>query len=293
MARQAQEVARQAERNAITERNQALVNQSRFLSALARQAHERGDDVTAISLALEALPDVGPQSDQREQSAVEAVLFASMTAPRRSRSTTVTVFFSPDGGRIATVPNDGTVHITDAATHVEVAVLRGHVGEVTAGAFSRDGTRIVTASEDVTARLWDAVSGKQIAVLVGHTAQVFGVAFSPDGALLVTTSWDHTARIWEAASGRQIGVPLVHTTPVVSGAFSPDGKEIVTAADETAIIWNVVDGRQKYTLPSEDIVKAAEFSLDGRRVATATSSVVRLWAADTGEKLYELVPPQR
>jgi hypothetical protein len=293
IALRAQHNAKIEQEHAETERNQSLINQSRFLTALARQAHERGDDVTAISLALEALPDVGPQSNQRGESAVEAILYSSMTTPRKSDAAPITVFFSPDGGRIATVSNDKTVRVTDAATHVEVAVLRGHMNEITAGAFSRDGTRIVTASEDHTARLWDAVNGSEIAVLVGHADAVIGVAFSPDGTLLVTTSWDGTARIWEAATGRQVTVLQGHQGAVLSGAFSPDGKVIVTASvDKTARIWNVTGGRQLYDLPNDDFVIAAEFSLDGRRVAAATSSVVRLWAADTGEKLYKLVPPQ-
>ena len=80
--------------------------------------------------------------------------------------------FSPDGSRIVTASADKTARIWDAASAKEIAVLRGHDGDVSSAAFSPDGSRIVTASEDKTARIWDAASAKEIAVLRGHEDDV-------------------------------------------------------------------------------------------------------------------------
>jgi WD40 repeat protein len=109
------------------------------------------------------------------------------------------VAFSPDGKRIVTTSDDkGTARVWDAATATEIAILRGHEGNVSSAAFSPDGTRIVTASTDNTARIWDAATAKEIAVLRGHTGWVLSVAFSPDGTRIVTASTDNTARIWDS-----------------------------------------------------------------------------------------------
>src|SRR5262249_52804824 len=45
------------------------------------------------------------------------------------------VAFSPDGKRVVTGGNDRTVRIFDAADGKELAVLKGHEGDVTAAAF--------------------------------------------------------------------------------------------------------------------------------------------------------------
>jgi hypothetical protein len=279
---------------------QSLQNHSLFLAALARHAYQRGDSITATSLALEALPNTGPLNNERAVSPVEAVLFASMAAVYARwvgkeqeiiPAGRITVFFSADGGRIAAIQNDRSVHVTDAATGVKIAALYED-DYVTAGAFSRDGIRIATASGDNTARLWDGRSGAEIARLKGHTDAVLSVAFSPDGVLLLTTSWDQTARVWDSSTGKELAILMGHDGAVVGGAFSPDGHSIVTASrDKTARIWTDT-GFMKHTLPNDDFVIAAAFSLDGERVATATPRAVHIWAAATGKELYGLVPPQ-
>ena len=96
--------------------------------------------------------------------------------------------FSPDGSRIVTASFDLTARIWDAATAKEIALLRGHDGQLYSAAFSPDGSRIVTASLDQTARIWEAASAKEIAVLRGHEGAVRSAAFSPDGSRIVTGS---------------------------------------------------------------------------------------------------------
>jgi WD40 repeat protein len=79
-------------------------------------------------------------------------------------------------------PKENTVRIWDAATGIELEVLRGHQDSVWSAAFSPDGSRIVTASADRTARIWDASTGSEITVLRGNEHPlVRSAAFSPDG----------------------------------------------------------------------------------------------------------------
>jgi WD40 repeat protein len=66
------------------------------------------------------------------------------------------VIFSPDGRRIASAGDDGTVRIWEAATGQELLSLKGHVSPVTSVAFSRDGRHLASGSVDRTVRIWEA-----------------------------------------------------------------------------------------------------------------------------------------
>ncbi len=66
------------------------------------------------------------------------------------------VAFGPDGRRIATCAEDGTVRLWDAASGQEVLTLRGHTDVVRSVAFSKDGRRLVTGGWDRTVLVWDA-----------------------------------------------------------------------------------------------------------------------------------------
>ena len=62
--------------------------------------------------------------------------------------------FSPDGARMVTAGQDGTVRVWHADGSSEPLILRRHQDWVWGASFSFDGTRVVSAGGDGTVRLW-------------------------------------------------------------------------------------------------------------------------------------------
>jgi WD40 repeat protein len=119
------------------------------------------------------------------------------------------VAFSPDGTRIVSGSDDGTIRVWDASTSDTVAGpfggFKGHTRSVTSVAFSPDGKRIVSGSVDQTIRVWDAHTGDTVAgPFKGHTNSVTSVAFSPDGTRIVSGSCDQTIRVWDPCTSDSV-----------------------------------------------------------------------------------------
>jgi WD40 repeat protein len=311
-----EQLARDNERRAEQQRDQALTTQSRFLAGLAQQASAAGEPVEGELLALAGLPDVQsqfarPRVPEAERAAYEGNHAQREIATLRGhQSIVIAAVFSLGHRRIATAARDKTARLWDVDAGATLAVLRGHTMALTSVAFSRDGRHVVTTSEDTTARLWDAESGEALAVLKGHESAVSSATFSPDGSLVITASKDNTARLWEAASGREIMVFRGHEhviekiisnetmfmpddkeitlRGVNSASFSADGRRLVTAGiDRTARVWDAKSGAALVVLKGhQSEVIVAAFSPDGKHILTASGdATARLWDAETGAEL--------
>ena len=240
--------ARTAEAMAKEARNAALLQESRALAAWAKQESARGDHLTAVLLALEALPEPGRGGDRPVSAEAAAALrqawmrnreicLAGHTRALRAAS------FSADGRHVVTASDDGTARVWDLSGRRPAAtVLEGHTDCVLAASFSADGRRVVTASLDGTARVWD-LSGPHpsATVLKGHVGPVRVASFSADGRRVVTASYDCTARVWDLSGAHPTATVLEgHTDCVRAASFSADGRRVVTASDDgTARVWDL------------------------------------------------------
>ena len=201
------------------------------------------------------------------------------------------VAFSPDGRRLASVGDDGTVRVWDPATGAGLAILAGHDGTVAAVAFSPDGRRLASVGDDGTVRVWDPATGAGLAILAGHDGTVAAVAFSPDGRRLASVGDDGTVRVWDPATGAELAILAGHTVGATALAFSPDGRRLASASwDRTVRVWDPATGARLATLAGHyDRVTAVAFSPDRRWLASASwDRTVRLWDLATGARLATL-----
>ncbi len=190
------------------------------------------------------------------------------------------IAWSPDGLHIATASNDDIVHVWNAKSMTEFAVLKPHYGKVRGIAWSPDGQYIATACDDKVIRLWKADGIGEPVLLTGHVGELLGVAWSPGGERIVSASADKTARVWNANGSGESIVLKGHEGWVLSVAWSPDGKRIMTASqDNTARIWNSDGSGNGIVVQGHDqSVSSAAWSPDGTRiVTTSVDKTARVW----------------
>ena len=274
-------------------RTQSLISQSHFLARDADAATDRGDAVTGMLLALEALPQNLSRPDRPFFEPAQFALMNSFNQQREIHDVPIagvagSLDVSPDEKRILVGLDDRTARVYDAATNAQLLVLRGHQDILTWAAYSPDGRKIVTSANDKTARIWDAGTGAPIRVLRGHRGAVNNAVFSNDGKYVLTASNDKTAQLWNAATGAVVQTYRGHTDTVSDAEFSPDGSQIITAGDRTLRIWDRKSGVQLRVLRGHrDQVISARFSPDGHRIASgSTDNTAIVWDAKSGAILF-------
>jgi WD40 repeat protein/serine/threonine protein kinase len=204
--------------------------------------------------------------------------------------------YSPDGRRIASISDGGTVKLWDASTGRMLMVLcrdQRHLDfraqQRRALAFSPDGNYLAAGG-----KVWNAENGTEVITL--HAAEEHAVClrFSPNGKRIASVDLNGILKIWDAGTAREllavrVDEKVIRQTSLIS--FSPDGNQIVSAgSDGTVRFWDTSTGAETMTLRGHtDIVMAVDFSPDGKRIISgSTDGTAKVYDATTGAGLLTL-----
>ena len=92
------------------------------------------------------------------------------------------------------------------ATGRELAVCRGHTGEVTGVSFSRDGKRLASAGKDGAVKIWDPTTGLEI-LTVGKDPNSKAPADAPSGVQFSPAKDDWQLATFRGPEVRLYGPP--------------------------------------------------------------------------------------
>ncbi|MCY3017517.1 MAG: protein kinase [Planctomycetota bacterium] len=197
---------------------------------------------------------------------------------------------SPNGKRVATVNEKGTVRCWDARTGAQTAEFKDPYRGNDVLAFSPDGQFLaVSASGQVG--VWNTDTGKQVVVLPEHAATVTCMVFAPDGQRLVTVCEGSGPVICDAQTGKQL-MALWSSVGTPAAAFSQDGSRILGGrSDYTAVIWDGKTGKALLKLAGHTArVTCVAMSPDGRHAATGSEDrTCIVWDAETGRQLSSFI----
>ncbi len=235
--------------------------------------------------------------------------------------TAVRLAFSPDGGRLLSIPKGDPseqapqgshrFHIWDASSGALVATCRGHEGPIHAAAFAPGGDRVVTASSDRTVRIWDSATGESVAILRGHEGPVLAAAFSPDGKRVLSGSDDGSVRIWNASTKSPFAVGLAGRPEKAPGKsdgiiVSPGGRwAFIPPSAQPGGIWDLSNGRRVAELAPVQAVSSpfggfsagfgpapprprGLFSPEGSQLLTIHGAKAQIIESATGKHLFNL-----
>ena len=204
--------------------------------------------------------------------------------------------WSPDGTRIASGGNDGTVQIWNAASgktlvNYSVKYAKGAPLAWNSVAWSPDGKTLAIGSNGPVALL-DAATGKVLNYYGSPGGTVHDVAFSPDGQYLAIGSSQDSVQVWNVATVKNVYTYTNTTTDVYAIAWSPDGKRIASGSSDGLVeVWDAFTGDHVYTyrghadfypghFTQNASVNAVAWSPDGTHIASGSSdNTVQVWQA--------------
>jgi WD40 repeat protein len=204
----------------------------------------------------------------------------ALGAPQRDHSGWVrSLRFSPDGDRLASTADDGTVILRDrgGVRLANTPPLNVLSGTVYGHAFHpQDEALAVSVGADAIVAQWGG-SEPLARPLSAHRGAVFQALWSADGTQVVTASADGSVLIWDAATARLTGSPITAQGQVLSLALH--GETLAFATDSGQIaLWDTAAGSMTASVDIGTAVRSLAFDpVSGLLASAGDDGVIRLW----------------
>jgi WD40 repeat protein/transcriptional regulator with XRE-family HTH domain len=210
----------------------------------------------------------------------------------------VDVVFNPDGTRIASIGEDGTAKIWDAASGQLLLTLVNDSGELSSSVvFSPDG-KILATSWVTQVILWDAYSGNELFTIsggsvnpeTGYILSVGHICFSPDGQFLAIANVEGMTKIWDVKARTEV-LSINHSDlPPITVTYNSDGRLLAIGGDDGNVkILDAVSGDVIHTFHLGGVIHGVAFSPNDSRLAAASEDgSVKVWDSDSGQELLSL-----
>ncbi|MDR1205123.1 MAG: toll/interleukin-1 receptor domain-containing protein [Peptococcaceae bacterium] len=309
------------------QRNAALQSQSRFLSNISQEMNQAGDTMSALMLALEALPGDLQKPDRPLVAEAEAALRQAMQGPAGEG------FVLDSGSRIENTAYMGAIPSADgriilninAAPYEEYNVFTGETlrrFDIVDGfftglfAYSPDGkylalhsTKTISGDPRVVAERFEFYDSDRKLASFEHKGDYFTeqIRFAPggNGEIRLTVRRTYTLEVYRC--NRQSGFleEEFHTNVLPAGEdaaylrrviWNPDGSRMLLSYGSKPDDWDspvcAADGRTGKILGTVPVAEAVEWSPDGGRIlCVREDGGYQLWDGEPGGVLIDLELP--